>query len=67
MRNSIMTRLFIVMLMLLAIGCGTRSENENIKLKQNTGVRKTVLTAEEVASLFDNEIGRWKITGKNIP
>ena len=48
-------------------GCGTRSENENIKLKQNTGVRKTVLTAEEVASLFDNEIGRWKITGRNIP
>lgn len=48
-------------------GCGTRSENENIKLKQNTGVRKTVLTVEEVASLFDNEIGRWKITGKNIP
>ena len=48
-------------------GCGTRSENENIKLQQNTGVRKTVLTVEEVASLFDNEIGRWKITGKNIP
>ena len=58
---------FLILIVLVLAGCGIRSENENPKSQQNSGGEKTLLTAEEAASLFANEVGRWKITGKNIP
>ena len=65
--NKISKLLASCCIVILASGCETRSGNGNPKSKQNSGEKKTVLTAEEAASLFANEIGRWKITGKNIP
>ena len=65
--NSISKLLAICCTVVLVTGCGIRSENENPKSQPNSSVKKTVLTAEEAASLFANEIGRWNITGKNIP
>ena len=62
------TKLLVICCAVVIVsGCETRSRNAHPKSKQNSSEKKTVLTAEEAASLFANEIGRWKITGKNIP
>lgn len=65
--NRIKKLLVIGCAFLLVSECGNGVANENTKSKQNSGEKKTVLTAEEAASLFANEVGRWRVTGKNMP
>ena len=65
--NRIKKLLVIGCAFLLVSECGNGVANENTKSKESSGEKKTVLTAEEAASLFANEVGRWKVTGKNIP
>ncbi|MCP4476950.1 MAG: hypothetical protein GY818_02550 [Planctomycetaceae bacterium] len=65
--NRIKKLLVVGCVFLLVSECGNGVANENTKSKENSGEKKTALTAEEAASLFANEVGRWKVTGKNIP
>lgn len=60
-------RQVLILIVLTAFGFFNAPRNANAKSEQNKGKRQNDLTAEESANLFADEVGRWKVSGKDIP
>ena len=58
---------FLILIVITAFGFFNASRNEEAKSEQDIGKKQNDLIADESANLFADEVGRWKVSGKDIP